>query len=65
PFCRIGYSEIKYGSEIQVITKEQLCMKIKSLHLSQTQWFIILWLLGFFALAIIAGLFRLLLMFAY
>ncbi|WP_264673817.1 MULTISPECIES: hypothetical protein [Acinetobacter] len=40
-------------------------MKIKSLHLNPTQWFIILWLVGFFALAIIAGLFRLFLMFAY
>lgn len=40
-------------------------MKIKSLHLNSTQWFIILWLVGFFALAIFAGLFRLLLMFAY
>ncbi len=50
---------------MQVITKEERCMKIKSQHLTSTQWFIILWLLGFFALAIIAGLFRLLLMFAY
>lgn len=40
-------------------------MKIKSLHLNSTEWFIILWLVGFFALAIIAGLFRLLLMFVY
>jgi hypothetical protein len=40
-------------------------MKLKSQHFSSTQWFIILWLVGFFALAIIAGLFRLLLMFAY
>ncbi len=40
-------------------------MKIKSLHLNPAQWFIILWLVGLFALAIFADLFRLLLMFAY
>ncbi|WP_032040073.1 hypothetical protein [Acinetobacter baumannii] len=32
-------------------------MKKLSVKLSQTQWFILLWLCGFFALAVIAGLF--------
>ncbi|SPL70646.1 DUF2474 family protein [Acinetobacter stercoris] len=35
------------------------------MKLSQTGWFIVLWLGGFFALAIIAGLFRLFIQFAY
>ncbi|WP_264754223.1 hypothetical protein [Acinetobacter qingfengensis] len=35
------------------------------LELTSTQWFIVLWLVGFLGLAIIAGLFRLLLLFAY
>ncbi|WP_031996255.1 MULTISPECIES: hypothetical protein [Acinetobacter calcoaceticus/baumannii complex] len=32
-------------------------MKKSSVKLSQTQWFILLWLCGFFAFAVIAGLF--------
>ncbi|WP_031956699.1 hypothetical protein [Acinetobacter baumannii] len=32
-------------------------MKKSSVKLSQTQWFILLWLCGFFTLAVIGGLF--------
>ncbi|WP_031953145.1 hypothetical protein [Acinetobacter baumannii] len=32
-------------------------MKKSSVKLSQTQWFILLWLGGFFAFAVVAGLF--------
>ncbi|WP_031994800.1 hypothetical protein [Acinetobacter baumannii] len=32
-------------------------MKKSSVKLSQTQWFILLWLCGFFSFAVIAGLF--------
>lgn len=35
------------------------------MKLSSTQWFILLWLLGFFGLAAIAGIFRVLLHLAY
>lgn len=35
------------------------------MKLSQTQWFIVLWLCGFFALALVAGAFRLLIQLAY
>lgn len=35
------------------------------MKLSQTQWFILLWLAGFFALALIAGAFRFLVQLAY
>lgn len=40
-------------------------MKKYKMHLTSTQWFIVLWFVGFLGLAIIAGLFRLLLFFAY
>ncbi len=40
-------------------------MKKWNIKLTQTQWFILLWLVGFLGLAVIAGLFRLLLYFAY
>ncbi|AXY56771.1 DUF2474 family protein [Acinetobacter chinensis] len=36
-----------------------------SQKLSETQWFIVLWLGGFLALAVIAGLFRMLIQLAY
>ncbi|MDV2468361.1 DUF2474 domain-containing protein [Acinetobacter chinensis] len=36
-----------------------------SQKLSETQWFIVLWLGGFLALAVIAGLFRMLIRLAY
>ncbi len=39
-------------------------MEIK-MKLSSTQWFILLWLVGFTGLAVIAGLFKILLYFAY
>lgn len=35
------------------------------MKLSQTQWFIVLWLVGFIALALIAGAFRMLVQLAY
>ncbi|MGB8697362.1 MULTISPECIES: DUF2474 domain-containing protein [Acinetobacter] len=35
------------------------------MKLSQTQWFIVLWLGGFFALVLVAGAFRLLIQLAY
>ena len=35
------------------------------MKISQTQWFILLWLGGFFALALIAGAFRRLIQWAY
>ena len=35
------------------------------MKLSQTQWFIVLWLAGFIALALIAGAFRVLVQLAY
>ena len=35
------------------------------MKLSQTQWFIMLWLAGFIALALIAGVFRMLVQLAY
>ncbi|WP_297424939.1 DUF2474 domain-containing protein [uncultured Acinetobacter sp.] len=35
------------------------------MKLSQTQWFIVLWLAGFIALALIAGAFRMLVQLAY
>ncbi|WP_298144429.1 DUF2474 domain-containing protein [uncultured Acinetobacter sp.] len=35
------------------------------MKLSQTQWFIVLWLTGFIALALIAGAFRMLVQLAY
>ena len=35
------------------------------MKLSQTQWFIMLWLAGFIALALIAGAFRMLVQLAY
>ena len=35
------------------------------MKLSQTQWFIVLWLAGFIALALIAGAFRMLVLLAY
>ncbi|MFV5494439.1 DUF2474 domain-containing protein [Acinetobacter towneri] len=35
------------------------------MKLSQTQWFIVLWLGGFLSLLIVAGLFRLLIKLAY
>lgn len=35
------------------------------MKLSQTQWFIVLWLGGFFVLALIVGVFRLLVQLAY
>ncbi len=35
------------------------------MKLSQTQWFILLWLAGFLALALIAGAFRFLIQLAY
>ena len=35
------------------------------MKLSQTQWFIVLWLAGFLALAFVAGAFRLLVQLAY
>lgn len=37
----------------------------RQLHLSSMQWFILLWLVGFLGLAIIAGLFKIILYFAY
>lgn len=40
-------------------------MKKINLKLNQTQWFITLWLVGFLGLAVIAGLFKVLLYFAY
>ncbi|SNX45510.1 hypothetical protein SAMN05421731_10564 [Acinetobacter puyangensis] len=40
-------------------------MKKFKLELTSTQWFIMLWFVGFFGLAVIAGLFKLLLLFAY
>nr|WP_193925009.1 DUF2474 family protein [Acinetobacter wuhouensis] len=40
-------------------------MEVTTLKLSQTQWFIILWLGGFLTLAVIAGFFRMLIQFAY
>lgn len=39
-------------------------MKNLSSKLTQTQWFILLWLGGFLALAIIAGLFKVILIYA-
>lgn len=39
-------------------------MKNISSKLSQTQWFILLWLGGFLALAVIAGLFKVILIYA-
>jgi hypothetical protein len=36
-----------------------------SQKLSETQWFIVLWLGGFLTLAVIAGLFRMLIQLAY
>lgn len=39
-------------------------MKKSSVKLSQTQWFILLWLGGFLALAAIAGLFKVILIYA-
>lgn len=35
------------------------------MKLSQTQWFIVLWLVGFITLALIAGAFRMLVQLAY
>jgi len=35
------------------------------MKLSQTQWFILLWLAGFLALLVIAGFFRMLIQLAY
>lgn len=35
------------------------------MKLSETQWFIVLWLLGFLALGLIAGLFRMLIQLSY
>lgn len=40
-------------------------MKRFTEKLTQTQWFIVLWLVGFLGLAVIAGMFKLLLWFAY
>nr|WP_213067191.1 MULTISPECIES: DUF2474 family protein [unclassified Acinetobacter] len=40
-------------------------MEVTTLKLSQTQWFIILWLGGFLTLAVIAGFFRMLIQLAY
>ncbi|MGB9191602.1 MAG: DUF2474 domain-containing protein [Acinetobacter sp.] len=40
-------------------------MKKMANHLSPSAWFILLWCLGFLSLGLIAGLFRLLLSFAY
>ncbi|MBJ9721349.1 DUF2474 domain-containing protein [Acinetobacter calcoaceticus] len=39
-------------------------MKNLSSKLTQTQWFILLWLAGFLALAVIAGLFKVILIYA-
>lgn len=39
-------------------------MKKSSVKLSQTQWFILLWLGGFLALVVIAGLFKVILIYA-
>ncbi len=40
-------------------------IEVTTLKLSQTQWFIILWLGGFLTLAFIAGFFRMLIQLAY
>lgn len=40
-------------------------MQKLQLKLSSMQWFILLWIVGFLGLAIIAGLFKLMLYFAY
>lgn len=40
-------------------------MKGSKLQLSKTQWFIVLWLGGFLALAVVAGAFRLMVQLAY
>nr|WP_213071527.1 MULTISPECIES: DUF2474 family protein [Acinetobacter] len=40
-------------------------MEVTTLKLSQTQWFIVLWLGGFLTLAVIAGFFRMLIQLAY
>ncbi|MEZ6841457.1 DUF2474 domain-containing protein [Acinetobacter baumannii] len=39
-------------------------MEKSSVKLSQTQWFILLWLGGFLALVVIAGLFKVILIYA-
>ncbi|EOQ64002.1 hypothetical protein F935_01632 [Acinetobacter calcoaceticus ANC 3811] len=39
-------------------------MKKLSVKLNQTQWFILLWLAGFLALGVIAGLFKVILIYA-
>ncbi|WP_099092636.1 DUF2474 domain-containing protein [Acinetobacter larvae] len=36
-----------------------------NIKLNKTQWFIVLWLAGFLGLALIAGLFKMLLLLAY
>ncbi|WP_343596239.1 DUF2474 domain-containing protein [Acinetobacter sp.] len=40
-------------------------MKKMNIRLGQTQWFIVLWFAGFLGLGVIAGLFKVLLYFAY